>query len=314
MTARIAFFSSRALGQVGTTGTYMVVKRLSEIHTVLLFSPNSSTLSVWADPSVPYVHTRPGFATRSTPGHEPGSLHRKRIKSGAWVPRALRQFDPHIAYIFASPNWPQFVDLVRKACPSTKIVLDVRSPYLEDRSTFRRQTKTEGDGAYKFVDLVLALSADAVATWFDVEEPTFRVVPLGVDVRAIEAHHGGDWDPGRLAGKPWNICILSTLHPLRRLDVLLHGLARFLTKYPRQARFHVIGDGPDYKNLVDLANDLGITNSVIFHGLVPQSHTYRMLADMDGGIAWVPQTHLDSQPSLKSLEYLASKLDRKSVV
>ena len=68
----------------------------------------------------------------------------------------------------------------------------------------------------------------------------------------------------------------------KSMDVLLHGFAKFLQTNQSPVRLLMVGDGPDRRDLIDLANQLGISNHVSFVGSVPIQEVpyYYQLADV----------------------------------
>jgi glycosyltransferase involved in cell wall biosynthesis len=65
----------------------------------------------------------------------------------------------------------------------------------------------------------------------------------------------------RYPAKPCNVISIGALKQQKRYDVLLHGIAR-----TQSVVLHLIGDGPELSALKDLAQSLGISERIIFHG------------------------------------------------
>ncbi len=71
----------------------------------------------------------------------------------------------------------------------------------------------------------------------------------------------------------------------------------------------VVGEGPHIEQLKTLAKKLQAERSVKFTGYVPYPKIHRYLAACDIGLAYVPiKMQYDSQPPLKTLEYLSTGL------
>ncbi|MEK6916972.1 MAG: glycosyltransferase [Nanoarchaeota archaeon] len=89
---------------------------------------------------------------------------------------------------------------------------------------------------------------------------TSVVVPNGVNVgyyKKIKAKKT----------KEPSICFVGRLVPHKKVDVLLHAVARIKKEIPK-LKCVIIGDGPDKKRLMKLAEDLNIKKNVEFLGYV----------------------------------------------
>ncbi len=64
-------------------------------------------------------------------------------------------------------------------------------------------------------------------------------------------------------------------------DILLRALGKMAKKGVRNFRMHFIGSGPSEEELRKLANELGISEQVIFEGLKSQEYIYQHLCNYD---------------------------------
>ena len=64
-------------------------------------------------------------------------------------------------------------------------------------------------------------------------------------------------------------------------DILLRALGKLTEKGVRNFRMHFIGSGPSEEELRKLANELGISEQVIFEGLKSQEYIYQHLCNYD---------------------------------
>lgn len=64
-------------------------------------------------------------------------------------------------------------------------------------------------------------------------------------------------------------------------DILLQALGKLTEKGVRNFRMHFIGSGPSEEVLRKLANELGISEQVVFEGLKSQEHIYQHLSNYD---------------------------------
>jgi len=97
-----------------------------------------------------------------------------------------------------------------------------------------------------------------------------RVVPHGVDARFFALHSEEESPPYLLA--------VSTLHPHKNLDTLLHAFVRFLSGHP-DYRLIVAGlKGFHTAALEELRASLGLADSVKFTGWIPREDLYGLFA------------------------------------
>jgi len=108
--------------------------------------------------------------------------------------------------------------------------------------------------------------------------------------------------------KSENVLLHSgSLHPNRNLHILLYVLKDLLKAYDLKLLF--VGDGPDYTQLRDISEIMGVSDSVIFVGYVPYPKVAEYYQIADIGISYVPITpEYNLQPPLKTVEYLATSL------
>ncbi len=102
---------------------------------------------------------------------------------------------------------------------------------------------------------------------------------------------------------------IGTLSPTRELENIIIGFKDLLYQLRNQnIKLIIIGDGPDYNHLVNLAEKYNLTNKAIFLGYLPHKKIPMYLKAADIGICYLPISLYDVQPSLKVLEYLACSL------
>jgi len=66
------------------------------------------------------------------------------------------------------------------------------------------------------------------------------------------------------------------LHPRKRVDLLIEAFGELVGRAGRgDMRLTVVGDGPERRNLADLAESLGVADRVDFAGFVPEAELPR---------------------------------------
>lgn len=107
------------------------------------------------------------------------------------------------------------------------------------------------------------------------------VLPTGIDLSAWQAADGQDIRQARRWGAEDKVIIsIGRLASEKNFAMLLGAVAAVMKQYP-QVRLALIGDGPDRKELEELANRLGIGARVEFVGLVPYEDVPRYLKAAD---------------------------------
>jgi len=131
-------------------------------------------------------------------------------------------------------------------------------------------------------------------------------VPMGVSLERFstsgsESRTGKLWD-GR------SLVYLGTLHKVRRIDFLIRVLAQVKRSIPDVKLFLVGGaeDPDDEQALRDEASELGVSDSVIFTGQLPQREALRYVEAAEVCLSpFFPTPILNSTSPTKLIEYMA---------
>jgi glycosyltransferase involved in cell wall biosynthesis len=110
----------------------------------------------------------------------------------------------------------------------------------------------------------------------------FRVVPNAVDTSQFRPGAGGGGS---------KLVTVGMLNAQKGVDVLLRAFAT--VRATRDVRLDVVGDGPDRASLERLAAELGVQESVVFHGLQPKDTIAEILAGSD---LFVLASRFDNNP------------------
>lgn len=104
---------------------------------------------------------------------------------------------------------------------------------------------------------------------------TMKVLPNGIDVDMFR--------PVRSENKNNNVIIgaVRLLVPEKRIQDLLHAVSLLPERLKKYVSVHIVGDGPERKNLERLANKLKIDTIVTFFGYVPYLNVQQHLSKMD---------------------------------
>lgn len=87
-------------------------------------------------------------------------------------------------------------------------------------------------------------------------------------------------DLGGQRGERFRIVFAGRLLGLKGVHLALQAIGR-LVQDGRQLEFHIIGEGPMRRVLESLAQELGISDCVHWHGLMPQAELFKHYREMD---------------------------------
>lgn len=123
-------------------------------------------------------------------------------------------------------------------------------------------------------DRFVALNKKVVAELTAVNVPPARIIelPNGVETDTVPAKTSYELH------QPARLVYVGRLHPQKGIDTLLHALRQLLDHH--DIHLQLLGDGPIRDELVSLAEELGITTHVEFHGQTDQVQAHLQQADL----------------------------------
>lgn len=283
---KVAFFSDRPFGLMGTPGTYLFVEKILKYLDALIFAPIGEKDIVFSANNVPIYPVK----------NLTGKTTLKEIIS------SLRHFDPDIIYVINFAAWYHLVEVLKEAFPTKKYILDIKTPLLIENRR-RQRIQDEGTRKQHYLDEIVSLSEASVKTWFQNCHHEPVIYPLGIDLSLF--HRA---DSIRERQRHHRFVYIGILHPKRQINVLLDFFKDFTRSSSRSVSLDIYGSGPEEGHLRKMIASHSLGACVRLAGLWPQKDLLERLPDYDAGIAWVPYEHYDNSPSLKALEYMASGL------
>ena len=165
-------------------------------------------------------------------------------------------------------------------CPTdgTKVIDWIHTPILnENKFTEGFRSRNEAERCYSRADVMVFVSEDVKDAFLKCYDPgkECRVLynifeSAGIREMAMQDPAEPPMDPEKL-----NWCGIGRLIPPKGWDRMLNIQKKLLDEgFP--AHFYVIGDGPQRNGLIDLADRLGIRDSVTFTGY--QTNPYQYLS------------------------------------
>ncbi len=140
---------------------------------------------------------------------------------------------------------------------------------------------------------------DLVGKFYNIPEERISIMPNGIDTGMFHTN---------AEKRPKTVVFSGGMYNHRGVDVLLNAAPAVIEKIP-DARFVLLGEGPELAGLKKLAGDLGIGGSVEFAGWIPREAVAGRLADASVGIGPLRSTAVTRGAlPIKALEYMAASL------
>jgi glycosyltransferase involved in cell wall biosynthesis len=140
--------------------------------------------------------------------------------------------------------------------------------------------------------------ADAATRIEGLDRARFDIIYNGVDVTPLSGQSSSETVPNRDSS---TVVMVANLRPVKSVTTLIEAAA-IVVKTHSQARFVIIGDGPDRVALMELAKELGLETRITFAG--KQSDVASMLNTATIGVL----TSVSEGFSNAILEYLRAGL------
>jgi glycosyltransferase involved in cell wall biosynthesis len=112
--------------------------------------------------------------------------------------------------------------------------------------------------------------------------------------------------PGHASNGTFSVSYPGTLNWYQGVDVAIKAFAKVVREIPG-AQFHIYGEGAAKPSLIDLANDLGLSGCVHFHGFLPTNEIADVMARCDLGVEpkKASSAFSNEAASTKILEFMA---------
>ena len=119
-----------------------------------------------------------------------------------------------------------------------------------------------------YFEKIVAISSysEEIAKRIGVRDEKIAIINNGVDLSEYS-----NLSKLTLGGDP-KLLYVGRLAPIKGVDVLIKAFKIVHEQLP-DSRLYLVGDGPEKDNLVSLANELGIYDSIDFIGYIPPSET-----------------------------------------
>jgi glycosyltransferase involved in cell wall biosynthesis len=132
----------------------------------------------------------------------------------------------------------------------------------------------------KNASLVRILSQDQYEKIRRLTKTKIVLIPNFVDTLHIDELRNKLSNGKYVCGKV-RILFVGRLHPVKRVDDLIHAFSFFLKRSSCSAKLVIIGDGPERERLQSLTKELSCAESVVFTGFLPHDEVLRHMLSCD---------------------------------
>ncbi|QDT65105.1 glycosyltransferase [Calycomorphotria hydatis] len=143
--------------------------------------------------------------------------------------------------------------------------------------------KQYSDWAYRSAALVTANSEclrEKVISFHQLNETSVVLLPNLIDFEEID-RRAGETTPLPMQGEHINLITIGRLHPNKGHRVLLEAFQHIVHQNPdRPLKLHIVGEGPIEGELKLRADELGIDQQVLFHGVQVNPLPWLRAADL----------------------------------
>jgi GT2 family glycosyltransferase len=286
---KVLVVSPRQLGILGTPGTYLFVEALANWVELVVLCNSEGRPSE----KTPRVYT-PSATLRIVEASFSKGIDQE-------LRNLTETFSPDIVHLMVWQKWPEIAKTIRQYVPYAKFVLDIKTPLLAE-GEIRLRVQATGSANRDLIDLIMTRQSGEEETWIPENDRPVTEYPLGVSMEQID---GTDVLSSRQLLK----CVyIGSTHPKRQLERLLWLVSNIEPALRRVVVLDIYGSGGSQQDLLQLADKLRLGGQVRILNALPQAELFSRLKEYDIGIAWVPWGEYDSAPSLKFLEYAASRL------
>ncbi len=288
---RVAFITPRIFGIMGTQGSYRMAESFSKhVKTIIISKINhkKSNLPVVINNLELKNHYQIDFSTKTA------------ILEIAFL---LKNFNPHIIHFVNDHSWVTIIPYLKERFPSAKFILDIKTPLMaEDKK--REALQTKGNIQVRHLDMIVSLSDEIAKTWISNINIKLLLYPLGIKLSKIEQRNYNQIN----VNKKLRFIYIGQTHPKRKLPKLIELVSCLEDEIKNKFTLDIIGAGGNADELDSIIEQMGLNDIVRRKEPLSQDKLYKLLPEYDCGIAWVPRELYDAAPSLKFLEYAASKI------
>jgi len=209
--------------------------------------------------------------------------------------------------------------LFKRKSPKTRIIYDIRSPWIEmsiERgsipkymtSLYRKIVYANESFLDRYVNGYIFITKGLkkfYETKIKLDSKSFDIIPSGVDLNLFSGKNPSVIrDKYNIKKDDFLLGYVGGISKMRDLDFIIKSFKKLDNKN-KDYRLMFVGDGDDKKHLETLAKELQIQNKVIFTGRVPYEQVPNYMSAFDVGLCHLPDKLVFRYSfPMKILEYL----------
>lgn len=291
---KISFISQNPFGLQGTPGTYKLIESFDRNAELIVFASKPERLIA----EIVYQKEN------AYPLHEVN--YNIKEERQQMIDRIISN-KPDIIYFCSGQLWrdnnAEIIKKIKKELPSTKFVLDIKSPPLIDNNLCAEKFREESSVHQNLLDKIFSRSLEDVEDWIADLQSDVVIYPLGVSTK--------DFLP-KISKDKNIICkrfvYIGALHKRRQIEKMFFWVANLPPKIKSVFHLDVFGSGPYFEDTKRIIENKNLKDTITLNPSINQKQLFKILPNYDAGIGWVPYESYDYAPSLKSLEYIAAGL------
>ncbi|WP_459191148.1 glycosyltransferase family 4 protein [Halosimplex sp. J119] len=211
-----------------------------------------------------------------------------------------------VIHMRAFPNTGLILDAVSWK-DSPPVIADVRATGIGN-SLFDAVTRFGIKIQHRMVDRTIVVDENVRDRIWGRDSDHIGIVPLGVSFDRFSPGQNPQLrDLLNINEDTFLFGYIGHLHESRNLEEMIKAFKK--SECGKKCKLLIVGEGNGRDNLKTLANELGISDSVLFTGAVPFSDVPNYYKVLDCGLSYIPdKKQYRDQPPLKTVEYLATGL------
>lgn len=305
MSEILFLYPSGLRSKMGSTEPYYIIEKMSDDHKVHIFSRS--------DPGI----SGTTFYKIDCPEIIPAMIWHNLLILPMYIYYVLRispdyiysykgyQLTPYILQMIFSIEWvADFrtapVEQARERAVSQCDASVVRLAYIDMQSLLYKLTLPACGTVITLSDRLAQLLNES----YGVARDRLRIIPLGVDTAKFTPNNES------FEGDTIQVVYTGSIRTIREMDTCIRAVG-IAQKNGVPVRLHLVGGGDeDYiQSLKSLAEEVGVTDAVEWHGYVDHEEIPEIMAKMDVGLSHLPDREMYrvSSPT-KVFEYLATGL------
>ena len=291
---KILYILRTSFGLMGTNASYFIPNEVAKHHDVMVLQG-------------PSTEAEQGLVVADHAGLNINTVDETDFdRRFEGICEYIENFQPDIIHVFYHHQALRLGKAIQKKYKGkVKLLLDIRTPLLEDNPRQRIRVQFRAMLLQNAFDMVATHSLYSVKTIFPFCWLPVRELSYGVNMPAFKVRTSG-WKDDSI-----DLVYTGAIAKKRKIEKLLQGFKALLERQEASKycfKLHLYGAGNRLDEMKELSDSLQLADNVVFHGLVKQQDLCNNLHKHSIGIGYVPFGIYKQAPALKTLEYMCAGL------